>query len=163
MTAPTKLTFGELREGMKVFLKFPRVEREIQKDVKESVQKILLSKAQNGGRPPVEVMADYLDAGPDTEERIKIIVGFSQGSLEKIKRIYKAIFPGEKWSKLKRDENIRRRIANFLVDPETEKDFIPLFIRGSFPFRVGGLSYYRINVTWSQLLIKICNQSTRTV
>ena len=100
----------------------------------QTVEKILLTKAQNGGRHPTDVLTDYLDAGSReaTEERIKVIIGFSRGSLEKLKRIYEAIFPSASWSLIWRDKNIQRRLAEFLIDPRKEETFIPQFIRESF-------------------------------
>lgn len=132
MANPRKLTLEELITGMRVFLDFPAVEREIQKEVEQIVHKILLSKAQNGRRHPVDVMADYLNAGTDTEERIKVVTGFSRGSLEKVKRIYEAMFPGESWSKIWHDEKKRRRIAAFLVNQTDAEIFVPQFIRNNF-------------------------------
>ena len=132
MVQPRKLTLEELRSGMQVFLYFPPVEQAIQEEVKQLVSNILLSKAKNGGRPPVDVMADYLNAGTDTEERIKVVTGFSRGSLEKVKRVYEAMFPGESWSKIWRDEKKRRRIAAFLVNQTDAEIFVPPFIRHNF-------------------------------
>jgi len=111
--APTKMTLDALRAGMRPFLDFPQVEQAIQAEVDQTVEKILLTRAQNGGRHSIEVLTDYLDAGSreNTEDRMKTIIGFSRGSLEKLKRIYEAIFPGASWSLIWRDENIRRRFA----------------------------------------------------
>ena len=132
MAKPRKLTLEELRKGMRVFLDFPAVEQAIQEEVKQTVGKILLSKAQNGGRAPVDVMADYLNAGTETEERIKVVTGFSRGSLEKVKRIYEAMFPDERWSQIWHDEKKRRRIAAFLVNQADAEIFVPPFIRNNF-------------------------------
>ena len=132
MTNPRKLTLDELREGMQVFLDFPDVEDSFQVESEKAVDRILLTKAQNGGRDPVDVLTDYLDAGADTEERMRVIVGFSRGSLEKLKRVYEAIFPGKSWSRIRHDENIRRRIAAFLINPQGEETFVPPFIRKNF-------------------------------
>ena len=119
---------------MQVFLDFPDVEQTIQEEVEQSVSRILLSKAQNGGRASVDVLADYLNA-PNMdalEERLKVIIGLSRGSLERVKRIYEAMFPGVSWSRLRHDANTRRRIAAFLISPHAEEIFIPQFIRESF-------------------------------
>ena len=126
------MTLEELKAGMHVFLDFPDVERNIQQEIEQTVNKILLSKAQNGGRPPVDVLTDYLDAGSDTEERLKVIVGFSSGSLERLKRIYEAMFPGVRWSRLWQDEKKRRRIADFLINQHDNNIFVPQFIRNNF-------------------------------
>lgn len=117
---------------MQAFLDFPDVEQSLQKEVEQTVNKILLSKAQNGGRNPVDVLTDYLDAGSDTEDRLKIIVGFSRGSVEKVKRIYEAMFPGVSWSMLRYDPSVRRRIASFLIYQNDLEVFVPPFIRRNF-------------------------------
>lgn len=132
MPEPRKLTLEELRSGMRVFLEFPDVERSLQEEVDRTIDKILLSKAQNGGRPPVDVLTDYLDAGRDTEERLKVVIGFSRGSLERVKRIYEAMFPGARWSRLWHDEEKRRRIAGFLINQHDDEIFVPPFIRSNF-------------------------------
>ena len=132
MAEPRKLTLEELRDGMQAFLDFPDVEQSLQIEVEQTVNKILLSKAQNGGRHPVDVLTDYLDAGSDTEDRLKIIVGFSRGSVEKVKRIYEAMFPGVSWSMLRYDPSVRRRIASFLIYQNDLEVFVPPFIRRNF-------------------------------
>ncbi len=82
----------------------------------------------------MDVLTDYLNARnvKDMEERLKVIIGFSHGSLEKVKRIYEGILPGVSWSSLRYDEHRRRRIASFLIHPESEEFFVPPFIRKSF-------------------------------
>ena len=132
MAEPRKLTLEELKAGMSVFLDFPDVERSLRLGVEQTVNRILLSRAQNGGRHPVDVLADYLDAGRDTEERLKVIIGFSSGSLERVKRIYEAMFPGVRWSRLWHDEEKRRRIAAFLINQHDDETFVPQFIRNNF-------------------------------
>ena len=117
---------------MQVFLDFPNVERTLRREIEQVVNRILLSEAQNGGRNPVDVMTEYLDAGRDTEERMRVIIGFSRGSLERVKRIYEAMFPGVSWSRLRYDEEKRRRIAAFLVNQNDEEIFVPQFIRSNF-------------------------------
>ena len=80
----------------------------------------------------MDVLTDYLDAGRDTEERLKVIVGFSHGSVEKVKRIYEAMFPGVSWSMLRYDPSVRRRIASFLIYQNDLEVFVPPFIRSNF-------------------------------
>ena len=132
MAEPRKLTLEEVRKGMQAFLDFPDVEQSLQEEVGETINKILLSRTQNGGRPPVDVLTDYLDAGGDTEDRLKVITGFSNGSVEKVKRIYESMFPGVSWSRLRHDAGIRRRIASFLINQDDDEIFIPPFIRNNF-------------------------------
>lgn len=132
MAEPKKLTLEELKAEMQVFLDFPDIEQSLQQEVEQTVNKILLSKTQNGGRPPVDVLTDYLDAGRDTEDRLKVIIGFSHGSVEKVKRIYEAMFPGVSWSRLRHNETIRRRIASFLINQSDDEIFVPPFIQNNF-------------------------------
>ncbi len=134
ITPPRKMTLEELRANMQVFADFAEVENALRDEVERSVGKILLTRAQNGDRHAVDTLADYLDAGSakDIEERLKIIIGLSQGSLELLKRVYEAMLPGVAWGQLGKDANIRRRVAEFLISPHAEEMPIPQFIRESF-------------------------------
>ncbi len=127
-----KITLEKLRADMRIFLDFPRVEESLRLQVADTVGRIMLSKAQNGGRPQADVLAEYLDAGARAEERLKFIIGISGGSLERMKRVYAAMFPGTPWSAMKHDKNVRRRTAEFLLNPASEKTFIPSFVADSF-------------------------------
>ena len=136
---PQKLTFEEFREGMQVFLDFPELEKALQSEVEEEVKRILLKKTEGTSQSPSEIMVNYLSAGKDLEERIKVIIGLSHGSLEKFKRIYKAAFPDLGWSELRKNHNVLNVLANFLVDPEAalvnldgKEIYIPPFIRRNF-------------------------------
>ncbi len=128
--APDKIPYAEFTASMRVFLDFPQVEDSMRAEAREIIGKIMLSRAQNGGRPPVDVLSDYLDAGADAEKRLKFIIGLAGGSLEKIKRVYAALFPNMPWG-IRHDGQKRRRIATFLVNPQMEPG-IPRFIRESF-------------------------------
>lgn len=134
ITPPRKMTLQELRAGMQVFVNIDEVEVALRDEVEQLVGKILLTRTRNGGRHRVDMLADYLDAGSvrNIEERLKIIVGLSQGSLETLKRVYEAMLPGVAWGRLARDESIRRRVAEFLISPHAEETPIPQFIRESF-------------------------------
>ena len=134
ITPLRKMTIEELRANMQVFADFAEVENALRDEVERSVGKILLTCAQNGDRHAVDILADYLDAGSasDIEERLKIIIGLSQGSLEMLKRVYEAMLPGVAWGRLRRDANVRRRVAEFLISPQAEETPIPQFIRESF-------------------------------
>lgn len=132
MTPPQKITLETLRDSMQTFLDFPQVEASLRREIDETVGRIMLTRAQNGGRPAADVMTDYLDAGNATEERLKFIVGICGGSMERIKRVYAAMFPRASWPQLKTDARIRRAVAEFLVQPDSASTFIPAFIRASF-------------------------------
>ena len=136
---PQKLDFEEFREGMQVFLDFPELEKALQSEVEEKVEKILLNKTEKTNQPSSEIMVDYLNAGKDMDERIRVVIGFSHGSLEKLKRVYKAAFPDLGWSELRKNHNVLNILADFLVNPEAklvnldgEEIYIPPFIRRSF-------------------------------
>lgn len=132
MSAPQKITLDELRSGMRVFLDFPEVDAGLQAKATATLGDIMLSRAQNGGRPPLDVLSDYLDAGADTPNRLQFVIGLSGGSLERMKRIYEAMFPSKSWSAMKTDPEIRRRLAAFLLDPQSAEIFIPRFVAESF-------------------------------
>lgn len=138
MTAPSKISLEELVSSMSVFLDIPAVEIDLQNKVDELVQNTLLSKTDNGQRPPVDVLADYLDANrhSNAEDRLRIVIGFSGGSLEKLKRILQAIFPNQKTVvSIMRDRDMRKRLAAFLISPRDENDvFIPNFVKECFYF-----------------------------
>ena len=130
--SPLKIEFPVLKERMSVFLSFPQAELEIQESIELLIKKIMLSKAENGHRPPVDVLTDYLanaaDAG-EQKDRIKVLIGFTGGSLERLKRIYQAIYK-KGWKKLEKEEC--QRIASFLILPDSEITFVPEFIKRSF-------------------------------
>ena len=69
---PQKITLENLKARMKVFLDFPQVEDSLQDDIERTVNQIMLPKVQNGGRPPLDVMTDYLNAGQDSKGRLKL-------------------------------------------------------------------------------------------
>lgn len=136
---PQKLGFEEFRKGMQVFLNFPELENALQSEVEEEVKRIPLMKTEKAGLTPSEVMVNYLNSGKDVEERIRVIIGFSHGSLEKFKRICEAAFPDLKWSELQKNRNVLNILINFLVDPEAalinldgKEIYIPPFIRRNF-------------------------------
>ena len=132
MTMPSKIEFDKLKEYMKIFLDFPEVEKSMHGKIDETIQKIMLTSAQNGGRDPVDVLTDYLDAGKDTEDKLKFIIGLSGGSFERMKRVYSTMYPGTTWTKIKHEEQHRRRVAEFLINPHDEQSFIPEYVRDSF-------------------------------
>ena len=132
MTIPSKIEFDKLKEHMKIFLDFPEVEKSMHGRIDETIQKIMLTSAQNGGRDPVDVLTDYLDAGKDTEDRLKFIIGLSGGSFERMKRVCSKMFPDTTWTKIKNDEQSRRRVVKFLINPHNEQSFIPEYLRDSF-------------------------------
>lgn len=132
MTHPQKITLEALRTEMQIFLDFPHVEENLQQTIEQTIAQIILSRAQNGGRDAEDVLTDYLDVGEHSKERLKFIIGLSGGSMEKMKRVYSAMFPATAWGAMKQDAQIRRAIARFLIHPDSTDTFIPSFIRKSF-------------------------------
>lgn len=78
-------------------------------------------------------MENYLSVsnGRQFEARLRIISGFSNGSLELLKRISKALFD-KTLPEVRKSRKDVRRLAEFLVDPENEKAFVPPFVRANF-------------------------------
>lgn len=116
---------------MRPFLDFPNVESQIEAEIARKTKSTLLSETRNGNRPKVDVLTDYLGNG-NRNERLQIIVGMSGGSLEKLRRIFEAIYPTGNFKTFLRDDQQRRRIASFLIDPGKEQTFIPPFIHKNF-------------------------------
>ena len=129
-----KQSLEELKSGMQVFLHFPAVEKSIERESQNILQKILLSKTRNGDRLPHDVLVDYLNAGDDTDLRLKLLIGFGGGSYEKFQRIFKLLSPDSTPSQIKRSENIRSKVANFLLNTKnlSNEVSIPFFIKQGF-------------------------------
>ncbi len=128
---PQKLQLEELISGMSVFLEIPEVETKIDEEVSQTVQRFLLSKVVKGDSSSLDLLTDCLESNEHGDTRLKIIVGLTGGSLERLKRVYKVICPGESWSAIYRDFQARRKIAEFILNPIKETR-VPLFIRNSF-------------------------------
>ena len=131
MSSPRKISYNQLKKDMCVFLNIPEVEKSLKKEMNNFIETILLLKPQNGNRQPIDVLTDYLSTS-NQHERLKIILALSNGSEERLKRIFQAIFPAKSFSGWKNKEDTRKRIASFLLDPSKEKVFIPEFIKNSF-------------------------------
>ena len=129
-----KQSLEELRNGMQVFLHFSAVEKSIKRECQNILRKILLSKPKNGDRLSHDVLVDYLDAGDDTNLRLKLLIGFSGGSYEKFQRIFKLLSPNSTPSQIKRSETIRSKVANFLLNADSLSNevSIPFFIKQGF-------------------------------
>ena len=137
-------SFAELRKKMCVFLHFDKVENTLEDDLKMQVQ-IELTKVKNRERLPKEVLYDYLST-KDWKERLKTILGFSNGSLERLKRVYEAFFPEYSFNQIRHNASVRQRMVNFLINPDAEKAIVPSFIRKCFYLPkgwVGGLRHER--------------------
>ena len=119
---------------MRVFLDFPAVEKSIQHECQNILQKILLSKPRNGDRLPHDVLVDYLNAGKETDLRLKLLIGFGGGSYEKFQRIFKLLSPNSTLSQIKKNETLRSKIASFLLNAEnlSNEVSIPFFVKQGF-------------------------------
>lgn len=134
MTTPKKISLEELKSSMQVFLDFPEVEDALNSTIEEQIKSLLLTR-HCGNKSSQDIINDYLGENlEELEMRIRAIVGLSFGSLERVKRIYEAMYPGYKWSKniIKRDPVVRARISHFLANQYDKEIFIPGFIRDSF-------------------------------
>ena len=129
-----KYELTDLRNGMGIFLDFPDVEESMEIASENILRQMLLSKTQNGNRLPEDVLADYLNAGNDTNIRLKLLIGFSGGSYEKFQRIYKLISPNSKLEDIKKVKDLRYKVANFLLNPNIFDNSvaIPNFIKKGF-------------------------------
>ena len=129
-----KQSLEELKNGMQIFLQFPTVENFIKKECQSILHKILLSKPKNGNRPSHDVLIDYLNAGEETDLRLKLLIGFGGGSYEKFQRIFKLLSPDNTPSQIKKSETVRNRVANFLLNAESLSNevSIPFFIKQGF-------------------------------
>lgn len=157
MVLPKKLTLDDLRSGMQVFLNFPAVEKEIDKMINDDVQSILDIVPSDYEGDDTAMIMEILGGQEtnitvkDMEYRIKIIVGTSHGSVEKIKRIFGAIFPDYKWSEIK-NPIVREQLARFLSTQESD-EFIPQFIKKSFALPDNWLSLLR-NEDYLQRIVR---------
>lgn len=128
MSILKKCTFEELLGSVSHFLDFPDIEEEIENLIQVEILNTMLAQTHNGDRPEIDVLSDYLEKSVDT---LALIARMSGGSLEKLKRIVASIF-GVSLNKVLKEEHMRRRLAAFLINPDSEQSFIPQFIRNSF-------------------------------
>ena len=63
--------------------------------------------------------------------KLKIILGFSGGSIEKLRRVVLHLFPDKSWKYIINDCSLRRTVCSFLLYPERYPD-VPQFIQDSF-------------------------------
>lgn len=140
MDKPAKLSLRELRDGMRVFLKFPSVETRIMKEVRNRMASILMHGVSNGGRPQEEVLCDYLDG----EEKLKILLAFAGASLEKFKRVFENYYGRALSPQIWEDRAVRREISKLLISPSDSK------MAADMPFFVQAL--FRLPENWVSLL-----------
>lgn len=128
---------------MQVFLSFEEVEEEFKELVNEGVHKILLTEANNGGRHFQDVIFDYLN-NKDWKDRLKVLIGLSGGSVERLQRVCDVILPeGKRLNDINKDCSVRKIVSKFLADPSSYSDAIPWFIWNCFYLHPGWVSMLR--------------------
>ena len=129
-----KIDFDELIQRMSHFLDFPQVEDDIECLVAISAAEAMLTDV-NGcsqrDKQPVEVLTEYLQNDPKAE-KLKLVVRIAGGSIERLKRIVAAMHDHASITDISSNELLRKRVASFLITPNSETIFIPRFIRGGF-------------------------------
>ena len=130
------------KSRMQMFVNFPDVEATIREEVNQRTSQILLTEAKNGERDPFDVIFDYLNH-PQWKTRLTTLVGLSGGSFERLMRIASVILPNKKLPNLQNDEQARRIIGSFLIEPNDFADQVPEFIRRCFYLRAGWIPALR--------------------
>lgn len=123
---PEKISLHDLTNAMSVFLDFPDKEREhalaIEKQVETICSISMSADFKNTAHSPAEKVSQFLAQGVDKKELeakpIEIIIGLSNGSKERLKRICRHIFQTEDLVEIIRDPQRRKYLAQFLTNPE---------------------------------------------
>lgn len=131
MLKPDKISFAQLKCDMQVFLDFPQVENLLLAEAGEIVDRVQMKPIPdyNADKSPIAVLERYLTSGSNIEERLKTLIGLTGGSLERVKRIFEAIFPNNNWGQFRTDTKMHREIFSVLLDPHSASIFIPEFIQ----------------------------------
>ena len=125
-----KISFEELLKVASHFLNFPDVEDEMDRLVEERIKIALDATPSNGSRPQADVIDDFLKDDEKEQRNLKMLIAMTAGSLEKLKRILTMLYHAG-LGKVRSNAEIRRKIALFLENPETEQG-VPKFIRSAF-------------------------------
>ena len=120
--------FNEFRKSMRVFLDLPSVEAKMKTEIEKIVHRAKIISLNEVKKTDLEALVDYLGSGDDTEFRLKIVLGLTGSSLERLKRICLEIKPDESWSQVLRSKDALRSIANLLLFQEETNIFIPDFV-----------------------------------
>lgn len=130
---PAKLTLDQLRAGMSVFLSLPEVEDEIRAEKTKRLAYAAEFVAQvNKGQPGTA--ADIVSlltvaTSKEYEQRLKLLIAASAGSLEVLDRVCLAICPQQDtWNERRKSAAATRAIAEFLINPDSVPS-IPWYIR----------------------------------
>lgn len=129
---PAKLGLDQFRAGMSVFLNFEAVEETISARLKE-LAAVAATARQAGGATPAERLLDWLSVSTNRafEERLKIVVALTNGSLENLKRVHLHRFPNKSWGNIHRDVPRLAALCAFIANPSRQAD-IPRYMRSKF-------------------------------
>ena len=129
---PAKLSLDQFRAGMSVFLNFDAVEETIAARLNE-LAAVAATATEAGGDTPAERLRSWLsvNTGRAFEERLKIVVALTNGSLENLKRVHLHRFPNQSWGSVHRDAPRLAALCTFIVNPSRQTD-IPRYMRSKF-------------------------------
>ena len=126
-----KVSFEELLDSMSHFLNFPDVENEMDMLIADRKAVVRQAAPRNGRRHGIDVIDDFLKEDKADRRNLKMLIALSGGSLEKFRRIVAFLFDRADIKRIRNDTEMRRKITEFLNDPDTA-DSVPRFIRRGF-------------------------------
>ena len=129
---PAKLALDQLRAGMSVFLNFDDVENTIAERLNQLAD-VAKSAIDAAGETPVDKLANWLSVSTnrELEERLKIAVALTNGSVETLKRVHLHLFREESWGTLHKDVPRLKSLCEFIVNPASQSG-LPRFVRSKF-------------------------------
>ena len=133
MPKPAKLTLGQLKQGMRVFLNFPQVEAEVEnaKADRIAAAAAFVNRADDAELGTVDDIVALLavDNTKDYAERLKLLIAASAGSLEVLDQVCMVICPEQPtWSRRRQSASATRTIAEFMINPDAVPE-VPRYIR----------------------------------
>ena len=132
MAKPAKLTLEQLKDGMQVFLDFPEVEKAVEQIKQERIASAGFVSQVNTIQPgTADDIVTLLSVGTakEYEERLKLLIAPSAGSMEVMDRVCMAICPLQTtWSERRKSPIATRAIAEFLINPDIAP-VVPWYIR----------------------------------
>ena len=149
MQPPSKLTYDQLREGMSPFLHFPDIEKEMQIEKRTRIQQADVSTqfpTTDPGNADDIIRILSVGTAREYQDRLKLILATTQGSLEALDRVCMVICPEQTtWSQRRQSDTATREIADFLIDP-TETDEIPWYTATRFRLPTDWITRMRTNI-----------------
>lgn len=135
MQSTRKLTYDELRAGMEPFLHFAEVEDAMRKEKDQRIRDAEVStvdvRDESGSAHDIVAM---LSVGTTSafEDRLKLLLTTTQGSLEALDRVCMVLCPQQTtWAQRRGSNSAKTRIAEFLMDP-TVGNAIPWYTAERF-------------------------------